>query len=182
MRHSFLIPNRNSIWKLDWDFRKLHVPAKLAVLITYPYFTLRCQFSLCQSTYHLMLPIHFGAWNTGRLCFRVKTCPSFWNPYLMLVVFMTTHLAFILIQFHFSNRRLLRDVKRWGRESPLKKVNIERKSKHFVMHVSDWKRPVSVSWFQHCLDNFIGLHSCCFSCILPIFWVSCCIAIECALS
>lgn len=78
----------------------------------------------------------------------------------MFPVFITIYLI-ILVPFHFSNCKLLRDVMSlffWG-ENLLKKVNIERKSKHFLGYDSAWKRPVSVLWFQHCLDNLIGLHS-----------------------
>lgn len=58
------------------------MPAKLAVLIAYPYFILYCLFSLCQSIYFLMLPIHFDAGNIWKallyskdLLLHIKSLP-----------------------------------------------------------------------------------------------------------
>lgn len=78
----------------------------------------------------------------------------------------SNHCSVVLFNF-----KLLIDMMNpffWG-ENLQKKVNIARKSKHFVGCDSAWKRPVNVFWFQHWLDNLIGLHSY-FSCVNCLHW------------
>ena len=66
----------------------------------------------------------------------------------MFAIFVTIHLAFIHVQFHFSNQELFERCKLMSLffqgENSVRKVNTEGKNKHFVVEVSDWKRPVSV--------------------------------------